>query len=154
MLWCGAKRGIFVSPCTLVAAVKAAGLVDTLKGPGPFTVFAPTNAAFAGLPAGTVDTLLKPENKGMLTSVLTYHVVPGKWDAAAIAKMIADGKGTANIKTVAGGMLTAKSSGSSIVLTDEKRRHGQRDHCGCVPIERRDPRDRQSVDAKISETRK
>ena len=77
-------------------------------------------AAFAGLPAGTVDTLLKPENKGMLTSVLTYHVVPGKWDAAAIAKMIADGKGTANIKTVAGGMLTAKSSGSSIVLTDEK----------------------------------
>ena len=120
MLWCGAKRGIFVSPCTLVAAVKAAGLVDTLKGPGPFTVFAPTNAAFAGLPAGTVDTLLKPENKGMLTSVLTYHVVPGKWDAAAIAKMIADGKGTANIKTVAGGMLTAKSSGSSIVLTDEK----------------------------------
>ena len=139
---------------TLVAAVKAAGLVDTLKGPGPFTVFAPTNAAFAGLPAGTVDTLLKPENKGMLTSVLTYHVVPGKWDAAAIAKMIADGKGTANIKTVAGGMLTAKSSGSSIVLTDEKRWHGQRDHCGCVPIERRDSRDRQSVDAKISETRK
>ena len=105
---------------TLVAAVKAAGLVDTLKGPGPFTVFAPTNAAFAGLPAGTVDTLLKPENKGMLTSVLTYHVVPGKWDAAAIAKMIADGKGTANIKTVAGGMQTVKSSGSSIVLTDEK----------------------------------
>ena len=139
---------------TRVAAVKAAGLVDTLKGPGPFTVFAPTNAAFAGLPAGTVDTLLKPENKGMLTSVLTYHVVPGKWDAAAIAKMIADGKGTANIKTVAGGMLTAKSSGSSIVLTDEKRWHGQRDHCGCVPIERRDSRDRQSVDAKISETRK
>ena len=88
---------------TLVAAVKAAGLVDTLKGPGPFTVFAPTNAAFAGLPAGTVDTLLKPENKGMLTSVLTYRVVPGKWDAAAIAKMIADGKGTANIKTVPAG---------------------------------------------------
>ena len=95
---------------TLVAAVKAAGLVDTLKGPGPFTVFAPTNAAFAGLPAGTVDTLLKPENKGMLTSVLTYHVVPGKWDAAAIAKMIADGKGTANIKTVAGGMQTVKKT--------------------------------------------
>src|SRR5215213_9745067 len=68
---------------TLVAAVKAAGLVETLKGPGPFTVFAPTNAAFAALPAGTVDTLLKPENKGMLTGVLTYHVVAGKWDAAA-----------------------------------------------------------------------
>lgn len=78
---------------TLVAAVKAAGLVDTLKGPGPFTVFAPTNAAFDALPAGTVDTLLKPENKAMLTTVLTYHVVPGKWDAAALSKMIKDGKG-------------------------------------------------------------
>src|SRR3954447_12421194 len=76
---------------TLVAAVKAAGLVETLQGPGPFTVFAPTNAAFAKLPAGTVDTLLKPENKPTLTKVLTYHVVAGKWDAAAISKMIADG---------------------------------------------------------------
>src|SRR2546430_483460 len=75
---------------TLVAAVKAAGLVDTLKSPGPFTVFAPTNAAFAALPAGTVDTLLKPENKGTLTTVLTYHVVAGKWDAAALSKMIKD----------------------------------------------------------------
>jgi uncharacterized surface protein with fasciclin (FAS1) repeats len=105
---------------TLVAAVKAAGLVDTLKGPGPFTVFAPTNAAFAALPAGTVDTLLKPENKGMLTGVLTYHVVPGKWDAAAISKMIADGKGMATIKTVAGGTLVAKSTGGKVTVTDEK----------------------------------
>ena len=105
---------------TLVAAVKAAGLVDTLKGPGPFTVFAPTNAAFAALPAGTVDTLLKPENKGMLTGVLTYHVVAGKWDAAAISKMIADGKGMASIKTVAGGTLVAKSSGGKVTVTDEK----------------------------------
>ena len=75
---------------TLVAAVKAAGLVDTLKSAGPFTVFAPTNAAFAALPAGTVDTLLKPENKAMLTGILTYHVVPGKVDAAALTKMIMD----------------------------------------------------------------
>jgi uncharacterized surface protein with fasciclin (FAS1) repeats len=105
---------------TLVAAVKAAGLVETLKGPGPFTVFAPTNAAFAALPAGTVDTLLKPESKPTLTKVLTYHVVAGKWDAAALSKMISDGKGMASIKTVAGGTLTAKASGSAITLTDEK----------------------------------
>jgi uncharacterized surface protein with fasciclin (FAS1) repeats len=105
---------------TLVAAVKAAGLVDTLKSPGPFTVFAPTNAAFAALPAGTVDTLLKPENKAMLSGILTYHVVPGKWDAAAIGKMIADGKGMASIKTVAGGTLVAKSAGGKITVTDEK----------------------------------
>ena len=105
---------------TLVAAVKAAGLVETLKSPGPFTVFAPTNAAFAALPAGTVDTLLKPENKGMLTTVLTYHVVAGKWDAAALSKMIMDGKGMATIKTVSGGTLTAKASGAKVMLTDEK----------------------------------
>jgi len=105
---------------TLVAAVKAAGLVETLKGPGPFTVFAPTNAAFAALPAGTVDTLLKPENKAMLSGILTYHVVAGKWDAAAISKMIADGKGSASIKTVAGGTLVAKSAGGKVSLTDEK----------------------------------
>lgn len=105
---------------TLVAAVKAAGLVDTHKGPGPFTVFAPTNAAFDALPAGTVDTLLKPENKGMLTTILTYHVVPGKWDAAALSKMIKDGKGKAMVKTVSGGTLTAKSNGKHIMLTDEK----------------------------------
>ncbi len=105
---------------TLVAAVKAAGLVDTLKSDGPFTVFAPTNAAFAALPAGTVDTLLKPENKGMLSGILTYHVVAGKMDAAALTKAIADGKGAASLKTVAGGMLTAKASGGKVMVTDEK----------------------------------
>ena len=105
---------------TLVAAVKAAGLVDTLKSAGPFTVFAPTNAAFAALPAGTVDTLLKPENKGMLSGILTYHVVAGKFDAAAISKMIADGKGMSAIKTVAGGTLVAKAAGGKVTLTDEK----------------------------------
>jgi uncharacterized surface protein with fasciclin (FAS1) repeats len=105
---------------TLVAAVKAAGLLDTWKGPGPFTVFAPTNAAFAALPAGTVDTLLKPENKGMLTGILTYHVVPGKVDAKSLAKMVEDGKGSASLKAVAGGTLTAKSSGGKVMLTDEK----------------------------------
>ena len=105
---------------TLVAAVKAAGLVDTLKGPGPFTVFAPTNAAFAALPAGTVDTLLKPENKAALTGVLTYHVVPGKIDAAALTRQITEGKGTAMLKTVAGGTLTAKSSGGKVMITDVK----------------------------------
>jgi len=105
---------------TLVAAVKAAGLVETLKGPGPFTVFAPTNAAFAALPAGTVDTLLKPESKPTLTKVLTYHVVAGKYDAAALSKMIADGKGMASLKTVAGGTLTAKASGNAVMVTDEK----------------------------------
>ncbi|KRB28049.1 MULTISPECIES: fasciclin domain-containing protein [unclassified Acidovorax] len=105
---------------TLVAAVKAAGLVETLKGPGPFTVFAPTNAAFAALPAGTVDTLLKPESKPTLTKVLTYHVVAGKYDAAALSKMIADGKGMASLKTVAGGTLMAKASGNAIMVTDEK----------------------------------
>jgi len=105
---------------TLVAAVKAAGLVETLKGPGPFTVFAPTNAAFAALPAGTVDTLLKPENKGMLSGILTYHVVAGKMDAATLAKAIADGKGKATLKTVAGGSLTAMAAGGGVTLTDEK----------------------------------
>jgi uncharacterized surface protein with fasciclin (FAS1) repeats len=105
---------------TLVAAVKAAGLVDTLKGAGPFTVFAPTNAAFAKLPASTVDTLLKPENKPMLTKVLTYHVVAGRLSAADIKKMIKDGHGAAELKTVSGGTLTAMMKGSMIVLKDDK----------------------------------
>jgi uncharacterized surface protein with fasciclin (FAS1) repeats len=105
---------------TLVAAVKAAGLVDTLKGKGPFTVFAPTNAAFDKLPAGTVDTLLKPENKAMLTKVLTYHVVAGKYDSKKIMSAIKKGNGKATFKTVSGGTLTAMMSGSSLVLTDEK----------------------------------
>ena len=104
---------------TLVAAVKAAGLVQTLKGPGPFTVFAPTNEAFAALPAGTVDTLLKPENKAALTKVLTYHVVSGKMDAAALSKAIDAGGGKAMLTTVSGGTLTATKSGGSIMLMDE-----------------------------------
>jgi uncharacterized surface protein with fasciclin (FAS1) repeats len=105
---------------TLVVAVKAAGLVDTLKGPGPFTVFAPTNEAFAKLPAGTVDTLLKPENKDMLTKILTYHVVSGRWGAAEIKKQIKEGHGQATLKTVSGGTLTAMMQGENIVLKDEK----------------------------------
>jgi len=105
---------------TLVAAVKAAGLVDTLKGSGPFTVFAPVNSAFAALPAGTVEMLLKPENKAMLTKILTYHVVSGKMDSKAIAKAIKKGNGTATLKTVSGGMLKASMSGSDLILTDEK----------------------------------
>jgi uncharacterized surface protein with fasciclin (FAS1) repeats len=105
---------------TLVAAVKAAGLVDTLKGKGPFTVFAPTNAAFDMLPAGTVATLLKPENKSMLAGILTYHVVMGNMDSKAIAKAIKKGKGTATFTTVAGGKLMAKMDGKVLVLTDEK----------------------------------
>ena len=105
---------------TLVAAVKAAGLVDTLSGAGPFTVFAPTNAAFDKLPKGTVETLLKPENKATLTTVLTYHVVAGKWDSAAVAKMIKDAGGKAEIKTVSGGKLWAWMKGKDLILTDEK----------------------------------
>jgi uncharacterized surface protein with fasciclin (FAS1) repeats len=104
---------------TLVAAVQAAGLVPTLEGAGPFTVFAPTNAAFAALPAGTVDTLLKPENKAALTKVLTYHVVAGKMDSAALVKAIDAGNGKATLTEVSGGMLTATKSGSTIMLTDE-----------------------------------
>ena len=104
---------------TLVAAVKAAGLVDTLKGVGPFTVFAPTNAAFTALPAGTVDSLLKPESKPMLTKVLTYHVVPGKLDAAALKQQITAGGGKAMLTTAAGGKLTAMASGNTITVADE-----------------------------------
>ena len=105
---------------TLVAAVKAAGLVATLKGKGPFTVFAPTNSAFDMLPAGTVDTLLKPESKAMLTKILTYHVVAGNFDSKKIMKAIKKGNGKAMFKTVAGGMLTASMDGNALVLTDEK----------------------------------
>ena len=105
---------------TLVAAVKAAGLVETLSGAGPFTVFAPTNAAFAALPAGTVDGLLKPESKATLTKILTYHVVAGKIDAAGVVKAITDGHGKAVLKTVSGGTLTATLEGKNVVLVDEK----------------------------------
>jgi uncharacterized surface protein with fasciclin (FAS1) repeats len=105
---------------TLVAAVKAAGLVDTLESPGPFTVFAPTNEAFDKLPAGTVDTLLKPENLAQLKKILTYHVVAGKLTAKDIAKQIKAGGGKATLTTVEGGTLTAMMQGDKLVLTDEK----------------------------------
>jgi uncharacterized surface protein with fasciclin (FAS1) repeats len=105
---------------TLVAAVKAADLVETLKSKGPFTVFAPTNDAFAKLPAGTVETLLKPENKAQLAGILTYHVVAGNLNAKAVMAAIKNGKGKAVLTTVAGGKLTAVIEGGKVVLTDEK----------------------------------
>ncbi len=106
---------------TLVAAVKAAGLVETLEGPGPFTVFAPTNAAFAKLPAGTVDNLLKPENKPTLTKILTYHVVPGRMTAVNLMKAVKDGEGEAKLKTVAGETITVRDAGpGTLSITDAK----------------------------------
>ena len=106
---------------TLVAAVKAAGLVDTLSGPGPFTVFAPTNEAFAKLPAGTVDNLLKPENKEILVKVLTYHVVPGRMTAVNLMKAVKDGEGAAKLKTVAGEDIWVKQAGpGKLTITDSK----------------------------------
>lgn len=108
---------------TLVAAVKAAGLVETLSGKGPFTVFAPTNAAFAKLPAGTVETLLKPENKAKLTAVLTYHVVPGDITAKTILADIKKGGGKATFKTVEGETLTATTKGGKVIITDAKGGH-------------------------------
>ncbi|SRR5260221_10913616 len=106
---------------TLVAAVKAAGLVETLQGPGPFTVFAPTNEAFMKLPAGTVDTLLKPENKALLSKVLTYHVVAGTLDAEALWKRVKDGNGTAELTTVSGGKLWIVMNGpKNLLIRDEK----------------------------------
>ncbi len=105
---------------TLVAAVKAGGLVDTLNSPGPFTVFAPTDDAFAKLPAGTVDTLVKPENKDALVKILTYHVVPGKVSSKQLVGMIQKGGGKAELKTVQGETLTATISGEQVILTDAK----------------------------------
>ena len=104
---------------TLVAAIKAAGLVETLQGAGPFTVFAPTNKAFDKLPKGTVETLLKPENLKMLQGILTYHVVAGKLSAADIVKAIKAGNGKAELTTVAGGKLTSSIKGKDVILTDE-----------------------------------
>ena len=105
---------------TLVAAVKAGGLVDTLEGPGPFTVFAPTNEAFAALPAGTVDGLLKPENKSTLDKILTYHVVPGRFDTASLDQAITTGGGKAELKTVEGDSLTITGNGKKLMVTDDK----------------------------------
>jgi uncharacterized surface protein with fasciclin (FAS1) repeats len=104
---------------TLVAAVKAGGLVETLQGAGPFTVFAPTNDAFGKLPAGTVESLLKPEAKSTLVKILTYHVIAGSFEAAAVVKAIEDGKGSAKLKTVSGGTLTASLKDGKVILTDE-----------------------------------
>jgi uncharacterized surface protein with fasciclin (FAS1) repeats len=104
---------------TLVAAVKAADLVATLKSAGPFTVFAPTNAAFAKLPAGTVESLLKPENKAQLAKILTYHVVSGNLDAASVVAAIKEGKGKVVLTTVSGGKLTASMDSGKVKLTDE-----------------------------------
>jgi uncharacterized surface protein with fasciclin (FAS1) repeats len=104
----------------LVTAVKAAGLVDTLEGPGPFTVFAPTNAAFAKLPPGTVDNLLKPENKSTLVSVLTYHVVPGRYSARRLEEMVKMGGGRAELKTVEGATLTVKDDDGKLEIIDAK----------------------------------
>jgi uncharacterized surface protein with fasciclin (FAS1) repeats len=105
---------------TLVAAVKAAGLVDTLQGPGPFTVFAPTDAAFAKLPAGTVDALLKPDAKGKLTAVLTYHVIPGRLSAKDLMEAAKKNGGVAEFKTVEGAILKVEASGTMLTLTDAK----------------------------------
>ncbi|MEO8810738.1 MAG: fasciclin domain-containing protein, partial [Rhodanobacter sp.] len=105
---------------TLVAAVKAAGLVDTLEGPGPFTVFAPTNEAFAALPAGTVETLLKPENKAKLTKILTYHVVPGKYTSHDLAKMAKAHDGKTVLKTVEGDSITVAKMDGKWTVTDDK----------------------------------
>ncbi len=107
---------------TLVAAVKAAGLVETLKGDGPFTIFAPTNAACEALPEGTVSTLLKPENKSTLTKVLTYHVIPGKLDSKAVVNAIKQGGGTATVTAVSGGTLIAMIKEGEVYLKDEKGR--------------------------------
>ena len=104
----------------LVAALKAAGLVEALEGPGPLTVFAPTNEAFTLLPAGTVDNLLKPENKAVLTSILTYHVVSGKWDAAALMAKIKEGNGQAELTTLQGGKIWVLMDGMHLKLKDEK----------------------------------
>ena len=105
---------------TLVAAVKAAGLVEPLEGPGPFTVFAPTNEAFDKLPPGTVATPVKPENKAMLTKILTYHVVPGRFTAANLIKMVQDGEGKATLKTVEGDPLTVTEQGNKLFVSGEK----------------------------------
>ena len=127
---------------TLVAAVKAAGLVPTLESPGPFTVFAPTNEAFAKLPAGTVDTLLKPENKKTLTNVLTYHVVPGRLTAKDLMAKVKDGGGKAMLKTVEGAPLTFADEGRQALDHRRQGRHRPGHHPQRHAVERRHPRHR------------
>ena len=138
---------------TLVAAVKAAGLVDTLQGSGPFTVFAPTNAAFAKLPAGTVDSLLKPQMKEKLVAVLTYHVLPGRLSVKDLWEASNKGGGKAKFKTVEGEELTVEFKGAG---ADHPRLQGQRlqgHGPECLPVERRHPRDRQRADAELTTPR-
>ena len=135
---------------TLVAAVKAAGLVDTLEGAGPFTVFAPTNEAFARLPAGTVETLLKPENKGMLTSILTYHVVPGRLTEAEIDAMIRDGGGKAMLKTVQGEELTFAALRRTPLGDRRQGRQGRGHDPERDAVERRHPGDQQGAAPELS----
>ncbi len=135
---------------TLVAAVKAAGLVPTLESPGPFTVFAPTNEAFAKLPAGTVDTLLKPENKKTLTNVLTYHVVPGRLSAKDLMAKIKDGGGKAMLKTVEGADAHVRAEGRQAVDHRRQGRHGPGHHPQRHAVERRHPRDRHRAAAGLN----
>ena len=135
---------------TLVAAVKAAGLVDTLQGAGPFTVFAPTNEAFARLPAGTVETLLKPENKGKLASILTYHVVPGRLTEAEIDAMIRDGGGKAMLKTVEGDELTFERGARASLGHRRQGRQGRGDDPERHAVERRHPGHQQGAAAGLS----
>ena len=134
---------------TLVAAVKAAGLVETLEGPGPFTVFAPTNEAFAKLPAGTVDTLLKPENKDQLTKILTYHVVAGKLSASDLMKQIKAGGGKAELKTVERRNADGFHAGQASRADRRQGRHRDGDAGQRLPVERRGARDRCRADAVI-----
>ena len=133
---------------TLVAAVKAAGLVETLQGAGPFTVLAPTNAAFEALPAGTVETLLKPENKDQLTKILTCHVVGAKAMSADIMKMVDDDKGAHPVKTVGGCTWTAKYEGDKITIDRRERQRRQRHDRQCRAVERRHPCRRQGAAAE------
>ena len=135
---------------TLVAAVKAAGLVDTLEGAGPFTVFAPTNEAFARLPAGTVDTLLKPENKDKLTSILTYHVVPGRLTEADIDAMIKEGGGKATLKTVQGEDLTFRARRRPSLGHRRQGRQGRGHDPERDAVERRHPGDQQGAAPGLS----
>ena len=135
---------------TLVAAVKAAGLVDTLQSKGPFTVFAPVNAAFDALPAGTVDTLLKPENKATLTKVLTYHVVPGRLTATELDRLIKQGNGTAELTTASGGKLWVMKNGDrNITIKDEAGADRRHQHLRRAAVERRHSLRRSRADAEV-----
>ena len=135
---------------TLVAAVKAAGLVSTLKGPGPFTVFAPTNAAFDKLPKGTVDMLLKPEHLDQLKVVLTYHVVPGRLDSKTLMEWAHKGQGTAELKTVSGDTLWVAMKDGKLWLKDGKGMTASITTAGCLSVQWRHPRHRHRRDGQVA----